>query len=299
MDSKIKFWNPLTNSLVEEKVYGERWLKFTYNNPLGRIGLWGMVKRAWFSNWYGRKMDTPKSASKIAPFIEKYQLDKEEFLENPHNFHSFNQFFFRKLKPSTRPISKDSDSIVFPADGRHLVLPDLSRTKNIYAKGQKFCLATLLGDLSLAEKFKNGSMVISRLCPVDYHRFHAPCVGTIKSRTLINGFLYSVNPIALRKKISIFWENKRYLTIFQNEKVGDVLQLMIGATCVGSVHWTSKIGDHLQIGNEQGYFSFGGSCVITIFPASSIKFRSDLCTKSSEGYETYGLMGEMMAKYNF
>jgi phosphatidylserine decarboxylase len=299
MDSKIKFWNPFTKSLDIEKVYGERWLKFTYNNPFGRIGLWGMVKRGWFSSWYGSKMNAPKSASKIAPFIEKYRLDKEEFLEPPHSFNSFNQFFFRKLKPNARPISKDSNSIVFPADGRHLVLPDLSRTKNIYAKGQKFCLSTLLGDLSLAEKFKNGSMVISRLCPVDYHRFHVPCAGTIKSRTLINGFLYSVNPIALRKKISVFWENKRYLTILQNEKVGDVLQLMVGATCVGSVHWTSKIGDHLQMGNEQGYFSFGGSCVITIFPSSSIKFRADLCEKSSEGFETYGLMGEMMAKYSF
>jgi len=114
MDSKIKFWNPFTKSLDEEKVYGERWLKFTYNNPFGRIGLWGMVKRGWFSSWYGSKMNAPKSASKIAPFIEKYRLDKEEFLEPPHSFNSFNQFFFRKLKPNARPISKDSNSIVFP-----------------------------------------------------------------------------------------------------------------------------------------------------------------------------------------
>lgn len=299
MDSDIKFWNPATQSLVDEKIYGEKWLKFTYNHPLGKIGLWGMVKRSWFSNWYGRKMDAPKSASKIVPFIEKYRLNQDEFLDDPHAFGSFNQFFFRKLKANARPISREANSIVFPADGRHLVLPDLSKTKYIYAKGQKFCLASLLGDLPLSEKFQNGSMVISRLCPVDYHRFHVPCGGTIKSRTLINGFLYSVNPMALRKKISVFWENKRYLTVLQNEKIGDVLQLMVGATCVGSVHWTSNIGKSLKKGDEQGYFSFGGSCVITIFPPSSIIFRTDLCEKSSKGIETYGMMGEKMAESNF
>ena len=299
MDSDIKFWNPATQSLVDEKIYGEKWLKFTYNHPLGKIGLWGMVKRAWFSNWYGRKMDAPESVTKIAPFIKKYQLNQDEFLDPPHTFRSFNQFFFRKLKANARPISREANSIVFPADGRHLVLPDLSKTKYIYAKGQKFCLASLLGDLPLSEKFQNGSMVISRLCPVDYHRFHVPCGGTIKSRTLINGFLYSVNPMALRKKISVFWENKRYLTVLQNEKIGDVLQLMVGATCVGSVHWTSNIGESLKKGDELGYFSFGGSCVITIFPPSSIIFRTDLCEKSSKGIETYGMMGEKMAESNF
>ena len=213
-----------------------------------------------------------------------------------HTFRSFNQFFYRKLKPNARPISREPNSIVFPADGRHLVLPDLSKAKNIYAKGQKFCLASLLGDLPLSEKFQNGSMVISRLCPVDYHRFHAPCRGTIKSRTLVNGFLYSVNPIALRKKISVFWENKRCLSILQNEKCGDILQLMVGATCVGSIHWTSQIGESLNKGDEQGFFSFGGSCVITIFPPSSVRFNDSIIEKSGQCIETYAKFGEEMAR---
>ena len=38
----------------------------------------------------------------------------------------------------------------------------------------KFQLDQLLGDTKLAKDFEEGAMVISRLCPVDYHRFHFP-----------------------------------------------------------------------------------------------------------------------------
>ena len=44
------------------------------------------------------------------------------------------------------------------------------------------------------------AIVISRLCPVDYHRFHFPTHGRASEPKLLNGFLFSVNPIALQKK---------------------------------------------------------------------------------------------------
>ncbi len=44
--------------------------------------------------------------------------------------------------------------------------------------------------------------MISRLCPVAYHRFHSPVEGRIVEERLINGPLYSVSPIALRQSKS-------------------------------------------------------------------------------------------------
>jgi len=291
-DSDIVYWNRESSSLETEKVYGEFWLKFIYNNPLGKVGLWAIVKRAWFSHWYGKKMSASQSAEKIIPFIKKYGLKTDDFLDSVDSFDSFNEFFYRKLKPSARPINRDMKSVVFPADGRHIVIPKLNKTNLIYAKGQHFQLDELLGDTNLAKHFEEGSMLISRLCPVDYHRFHFPCEGDVKSTHLIDGALSSVSPFALRKNLSIFWQNKRYLTVLENRKFGTCLQLMVGATCVGSVHWTSKVGKHYHKGDEQGYFSFGGSCVITLFPPNSINFDDDIFKNSREGIETHAKVGE-------
>ena len=141
-------------------------------------------------------------------------------------------------------------------------------------------------------------MLISRLCPVDYHRFHFPCEGDVKSTRLIDGTLSSVSPFALRKNLSIFWQNKRYLTVLENRKFGSCLQLMIGATCVGSVHWTSQVGRHYQKGDEQGYFSFGGSCVTTLFPRNTIRFDTDITDNSCKGIETYAKVGDRLGRYD-
>ena len=45
-------------------------------------------------------------------------------------------------------------------------------------------------------------------------------------------------------------------------------------------------------GQEKGWFSFGGSCVITLFQAGRIEFDADLVAHSAEGLETYARMGE-------
>ena len=294
MNPDIRFWNPYLSVYETEKIYGEKWLRFSYENILGRIGLWGMVKRPWFSKWYGKKMDTPESRSKICPFIEKYELNTDEFLDKTASYETFNQFFFRKLKPQARPVHPSQASVVFPADGRHLILPNLSKVSQVYAKGQGFDLSRLLGSENLGNTFREGSMVISRLCPVDYHRFHFSLSGKVGDNKLINGSLLSVNPIALRKRLSIFWENKRYLSIVENEQVGKVVQLLIGATCVGSVHITANENSFVEKGDEFGYFSFGGSCVMTIFPKNCINFREELLEQSAKGYETYFRFGEAM-----
>ena len=113
-DSDIVYWNRESDSLETEKVYGEFWLKFIYNNPLGKVGLWAIVKRAWFSHWYGKKMNASQSAEKIIPFIKKYGLKTDDFLDSVDSFDSFNEFFYRKLKPSARPINKDAKKCCFP-----------------------------------------------------------------------------------------------------------------------------------------------------------------------------------------
>ena len=291
----ITFFNRLTHRLETEAVYGEGFLRFTYESPLGALPLHVLVKRGAFSRWYGHRMDAPASRAKIAAFLATYGVGTNEFADAPDSFRTFNEFFYRKLKPQARPIAPGDDVISLPADGRHLVLPDIADCDDFFIKGTRFDLPALLRDAALTDRFAHGSMLISRLCPVDYHRFHFPCSGTPGAARLINGPLYSVSPIALRRRASIHWENKREITVLRTPALGDVLLLEVGATCVGSIVQTYTPGVAVEKGDEKGYFRFGGSCFITIFEPGKIQFKDDLIENSRAGREVYARMGDVAA----
>ena len=61
---------------------------------------------------------------------------------------------------------------------------------------------------------------------------------------------------------------------------------------MGSVHLTAKKDSLVHKGQEYGYFSFGGSCVITVFLPNTITFTKYISEWSEKGIETYGRMGE-------
>ena len=288
------FQNRETGFVEKEKVYGEKWLSLIYDSPLGKIPLWVAIKRAWFSRWYGKKMDSNKSREKILPFIKKFGLNEQDFLKKTSDFKSFNDFFSRQLKEGKRPINNSSNSVVFPADGRHLGIQNLSTAKRIFVKGQKFDLPALFQSNELANIYKDGSMVISRLCPVDYHRFHFPVSGTASVPKLINGPLYSVNPIALRQNINIFSENKRFISFIETPHIGKVACILVGATCVGTVKITSQLPAVVKKGQELGYFLFGGSSVLTLYEKNRIELADDLLKSTASGLELYAKMGDIL-----
>jgi phosphatidylserine decarboxylase len=290
----IRYFNRHTGETETELVYGESFLKWVYGNPLGKLSLHVLVKRHGFSKWYGARMSKPESTSRIAPFIKQYGLDPADFADSPSSYKSFNEFFFRKLKPSARPIAPAP--IVFPADGRHLGFPDISAINSFFVKGQTFDLPALLGDAELAEKFAKGSLVLSRLCPVDYHRFHFPAAGIPSETETLEGSLFSVSPIALAKKLSYLWENKRTLTRLETEDFGTILILEIGATCVGTIKQTYTPGERVVKAQEKGYFAFGGSSTITIFEPGKVSLSEDLLENSAKQTELYARIGSVMAR---
>jgi phosphatidylserine decarboxylase len=103
-------------------------------------------------------------------------------------------------------------------------------------------------------------MLISRLVPGGLSPLPFSLLGVPGGAKQINGPLYSVSPIALRKRPSILWENKREITVLRTPTLGDVLLLEVGATCVGSIVQTFTPGAAITKGDEKGYFRFGGSC---------------------------------------
>lgn len=292
----IRYFNRHTAQLETEQVYGEGFLRWSYGNPLGAISLNAFVKRPFFSKWYGRRMSTPESASRVKPFIAQYGLDPADFAEAPDSYRSFNEFFFRKLKPEARPIEPDEADVVFPADGRHLGFQKASEIEGVFVKGQKFDLPTLLGDAGLAANYADGALVLSRLCPVDYHRFHFPVAGVPGQTRLIEGPLFSVNPIALRQKLSYLWTNKRTVTLLKTERFGTVICMEIGATCVGTIQQTYTAGRPVAKGEEKGYFAFGGSSTLTLFEPGTVRLDADLLENSARQIELYARIGSRMGR---
>jgi phosphatidylserine decarboxylase len=294
--SGIQFFNRYTGQVERETVYGEKWLRFILFNPFGKIALHTVAKRAWFSRWYGRRMSGCASKVRVKPFIETYGIAEEEHVKRTDEFTSFNDFFYRKLKLEARPVDEEPDSVVFPADGRHLGFAKASEIKGVFVKGQQFDLERLLGDSDLAARYADGAAVFSRLCPVDYHRFHFPVAGVPGNARLINGLLYSVNPLALRDRLGILWENKRFVTEIDTEEAGKVLVLEIGATNVGSVNLTYVPTRPVKKGEEKGYFAFGGSATFTIFEPGRVKLADDLLEHSAQQRELYAKVGDSMGK---
>jgi phosphatidylserine decarboxylase len=292
----VEYFNRYTGKVETEEIYGEGFLRWTYGNPLGLLSLEGLVKRAIFSKWYGSRMDAAGSRSKVLPFVAKYGLDAKEFADRPETYRTFNEFFYRKLKPGARSIVPDANAAVFPADGRHLGFENIAEAEGIFVKGAKFTLEQLCGNREMAERYARGAMVLSRLCPVDYHRFHFPVSGTPDKPMLIDGPLYSVNPLALRQNIHYLTRNRRSFTTIESPEFGAVLMFEVGATCVGSFEYTFSAGVPMQKGDEKGYFKFGGSETITLFEPNRIRLAADLIENSKMGRELYARMGDLMGR---
>jgi len=284
----IQYYERASGQLKIEKVAGEKWLKWLYNNPIGEATLWTFAKRKMLSSIYGKMMDRPSSAKRIHPFIEDYDIDMSGSREQ--EFKNFNDFFTRKLKDNVRPIDTSFNTVVSPVDGKILAYANISNSDFII-KGFRFNVSSFLGNPVLAQKYHDGAVLIIRLAPTDYHRFHFPVSGNLTPGKKIEGDYFSVNPLALRKKAEIFCLNKREYTILSNPLFGDVLMAEVGATMVGSIIQTYT-GSSVKKGEEKGYFKFGGSTVVLLFEKGKIYIDKDLLINTASGYETTVKMGE-------
>ena len=129
----------------------------------------------------GVEYEDAYSVRYIKPFIDNFNIDMSQFVVPEEGWKNFNDFFFRQLQPDARPIY-ERDDLMFatsPADCRMLVYPTISRATDLWIKGDNFNLTSLLDSEELAGHYEGGSLVIARLAPQDYHRFHSPVKGTI------------------------------------------------------------------------------------------------------------------------
>jgi phosphatidylserine decarboxylase len=98
-----------------------------------------------------------------------------------------------------------------------------------------------------------------------------------------------VNPQAVTEvDFDVFTGNKRHTIYIQEEGTGKVVAFVaVGALLVGAIGWSKGKGEKVRRGEELGWFAYGGSTVITVFPAGMVQFDEDLRTNSLNALETY------------
>lgn len=210
-----------------------------------------------------------------------------------------NDFFTRSLRGGARPPAinePDNDRrAVQPADCRLSAFVNQAEAKRYWIKGKNYSLPALLGGDDLAGRFVGGSVVVHRLAPNDYHRFHCPMDCTWSKREIrkLGGDYYTVKPMAVRTTLDVFTDNVRQVVVLHSEQFGDVAYVIVGAVAVASIVITAEDGT-LKKGDEIGYFAYGGSTLITCWQAGAIDLDNDLIETSRTGTETLVSMGDSL-----
>lgn len=281
-----------TGQRVTESVMGNGALRFAYETLLGRT-LWCVLFGSKFlSSLLGRKYDSPKSRKAIRELAAIPGCRAEEAEKPLEAYDSFNAFFTRRLKPGARPVG---EGVVSPADGRLMLYLGAGADLPFPLKGATRNLRDVFGP-SGAPDVPDGcyDIAVVRLAPVDYHRFHFPCDCTAEqSVTVLPGTYHSVNPIALVRHPDVYADNERQILRCE-ASFGSFWLVDVGAFGVGTIVQTYRGGAHAK-GEEKGYFKFGGSTVILITRAGTLKYDDDLVRNSAEGLETRVLCGERIA----
>ncbi len=225
-----------------------------------------------------------------------WNLDKGWY-ESPDNWHSFNEFFSRKLSNgNARPIAEPNDDrvVVSPADSLPQGVWNIDESGRFYADSIKredgviikdstfVSVEQLLGEpgAEYAKLFHNGILTHTYLNYDDYHRYHFPVSGVVES-------VYKI-PYANAVGGIVYWDKNKELYVLESNSLswqsvetrgcvliktdyGMVAIIPVGMGQVSSVNFIETVKPRTKVkkGDELGYFLFGGSDCVMLFEGKS------------------------------
>ena len=289
----IVFWNRAEKREETEQVYGDAGVRFLYGTfPGQRLADWFLSTKP-VSQLYGAYQAASVSHGKIAPFVAKFGIPMQDY-EDP-GFRSFNDFFIRKFKPGKRPFAAEAARLPAFAEARYYAWDRITDEQVFPVKGKDLTAEALLGDPAEARAFTGGPLLLARLCPVDYHRYHYPDDGRTLRHYPVHGKLHSVNPLALAYAGDILTTNERRVAILETKNFGKLAYIEVGAMMVGKIVQTHDETQPFRRGDEKGYFLFGGSTVIVLGEPGRWKPDADLLEQTARQRETYVRIGDAVA----
>lgn len=266
----------------------DKLLSFLYRTAAGRRVLKWLI-RPGVSKMAGKFLDSALSVCLISFFIRANHLDLSDY--ERCSYHSFNDFFTRRVKEGARPVEQRSDCLISPCDAAALVLP-VDGTSTFSIKKADYTVQRLLRSRKLAKEFMGGSAVILRLSVSDYHRYCHVDDGMVAYYRRIPGVFHTVMPIA-NEYYPVYHENTREYCLLHSEHFGDMVVMEVGALLVGRIV-NDKACGRVRRGEEKGYFEFGGSTIVLLLKKGVVQWSEKLLEKSKNGEETPVKMGEVL-----
>lgn len=301
-NNQIQFFNRPAQRMETELVYGDSAIKFIYNNALGKA-FSPIVASKLVSQLYGSYQDLPISGGKVPSFVEKFAIDLSIYKagsvdsdKKENSYKTFNEFFIRQFNDEQRPFIEDKNKMPAFSEARYFGHSEINADIKVPVKGQLLKAKDLLGDSKWSDAFAGGPLIIARLCPVDYHRYHYPLSGETLDSFPIKGEYHSVNPLALKAKPEIFIKNERRASILNTERFGKLAYIEVGAAMVGKIIQSHNEATPHQRGDEKGYFLFGGSTVILLGEKGKWRPSQDIIENTQKGIETYLHIGTEVAE---
>lgn len=293
MGHKIEVKDRHSGKVFEEKIFGEKFVRWAHENSLGIQ----LTSSPWIqkiaSKFYGIYASSRFSRAEISRFLEQHDIKMEDFIEPDEGFSSFNEFFSRRLKPGARSFKKNTNQVCAPAEGRVFYSPIIDGKANLVIKGKKYEIGDLIGEKDTSDL---AHAYVIRLCPVDYHRYHFGFGGKILKTKKMGGKLFSVNPMALNLRNDVFWENHREIYKLETSDQRICYQVEVGAICVGTMIQNKREGESFVKGEEKGTFRFGGSTCILLLPKRFVP-EPDIVENSGANIETFVRVGESLGKF--
>ena len=292
--SKVQVWDRHAEQLVTERVPMERAMRALHGTRAGRIACALWVARPGASRLYARLRATgPTSTRAIAPFIEQYDVDMNEFIVPEGGYTSFDAFFARAFREGRRPFTDSPKLLAAPAEARVCAWRSVHEIDSFYVKRQYLTPQVILDDEALAARFEGGPVVLCRLAPQDYHRFHYPDGATIAAMRHVPGALYSVHPIALSlwRDGAAMCLNERHTSVLETDHFGALAMVEVGAITVGRILQHHEPGERVERGQEKGMFRYGGSSIVIFGERGAWSPDEAIATRTRQGIETLVRLG--------
>ena len=176
------------------------------DKPLSWLSAWIVA----YAQLVGLFMDTPDSftTESYASFEASPLYRMSEALVPEGGYKTFNEFFARRLKPGSRPLTRPHDPsvITYAADSTfdgawrisgssHIDVLDPSlggaaSANPVTVKRIEWDIRDLLRDSQFAGEFGDGIFLHCFLNTYNYHRQHAPIAGVIREARVIQGAAY-------------------------------------------------------------------------------------------------------------
>jgi phosphatidylserine decarboxylase len=211
----------------------------------------------------------------IKKFASHHGVKIDEFTGSTGDYTSLSNFFLRPLNPDKRPLLKQTDCLLSPADGYVQQYEPVLEGMSTQIKGIKYSISELINrDF---DSSKDWFITTIYLSPADYHRYHYPADAELTGYCHLSGRLYPVNHLGIQYIKRLFIKNERIVVEFQ--KAGSKFYLIaIGASFVGSIkmNFIPKIKRDNQWHNinlkinqieEMGCFQMG-STIVLVTPGS-------------------------------